>query len=873
MQPIDLTNPNRFHVRFALDGDVWLTQQKRIPNTPDWGIARWSLRLERQQIERSTAFEEFVNGVRHCYIVILANGPPSFTGDISTILNSIKTDRFPLALAAAVWTAGQIFEIELEFENLASIRPVGKYHINIVQALLRGPRPLSKSVDLHLWHEANVKAAAFEQQVAVAGLAWLKDCVGHLVIVDRGILVKITKAGAIHPNAFDEAFSLRHRGKRFPIRCSSSPEIPNAEALYISDEPESNVSGIVGAVVHYPEHSDCNFQVLIQAQVPPNRRAEYDGLILHGIICSPVHRNQKNVYMKGPSDLVQLEAIQRLLSTPSYQGRAISERRLFMRNEPPITELVNDNVIPEFRAGESSTAELSVTRRRKKHIPYLRMLDAVQCLAVDTASSRKVTCVIGPPGSGKTTTLIGLICCRLLEHSGEKMLVLTSSESSASQFSKLADQAMIKCGIIDDREHSDDEADLVSLIVQVCSEKSIEDAYNLGTPSFDRHHIQRLRTRLANELSCPWRGLGKNEFLHFKHGVSLLERHGWISESQTYAEYAEERNQLTQIILGHARVVLAAFHDGGCQSIREYYPVDTLIMDEVGRAKLQDLCIPLLANRRITRLILAGDHSQPGPLILSREAQTTWEPHFFSEIATTRGFPCLLFDVNHATHDRLFAHTNDIWYGGRIRSSLKTTDPAPFLATFMQQLPLDIRSNNGTYYRCNNFTHFFDVSNGQTQKVTNGSSWNEAEAELAISLVRTLLYISGVKHEHFMLLSVHQRQIDFVTTLAAKRGLHGLKAMLIDEAMGQYAEIVVMMTVRDAKTLEGNTNWRSLEKSSRLNLATSRAKSAFFMIGNGDAVWPDPGATIEDKIDWVAKYLSHEAAAFADFRQGPRVSG
>lgn len=71
VQPIDLTNPNRFHVRFALDGDVWLTQQKRIPNTPDWGIARWSLRLERQQIERSTAFEEFrqwSTSLLHCHI-------------------------------------------------------------------------------------------------------------------------------------------------------------------------------------------------------------------------------------------------------------------------------------------------------------------------------------------------------------------------------------------------------------------------------------------------------------------------------------------------------------------------------------------------------------------------------------------------------------------------------------------------------------------------------------------------------------------------------------------------------------------------------------------------------------------------------------
>ena len=112
------------------------------------------------------------------------------------------------------------------------------------------------------------------------------------------------------------------------------------------------------------------------------------------------------------------------------------------------------------------------------------------------------------------------------------------------------------------------------------------------------YHLQNIRIQMA-------RVHGKSAFLN---GVDLLVRAGYISDTKMWTKYKEQREELTTMIMVNVRAVFVTTSSTGGTYLKYlHFLPSTLIIDEWGCAKPQDIAIPMMAlDSALKRTVLAG---------------------------------------------------------------------------------------------------------------------------------------------------------------------------------------------------------------------------------------------------------------------------
>jgi DNA polymerase III delta prime subunit len=414
--------------------------------------------------------------------------------------------------------------------------------------------------------------------------------------------------------------------------------------------------------------------------------------------------------------------------------------------------------------------------------------------------SRDVALIHGPPGTGKTTAVVELI--RRAVRRGEKVLACAPSNLAVDNiFERLLayGERAVRLGhparvLPELRAHT------LDLLV-------------------DEHDDVRLARKLVKEALALFRQAGRFTRAKPEPGARRQIR------EEARALLADARRlemQAAEEILNQADV-LCATTTGLDSEILGPRRFDLAVIDEACQSTEPGSWIPLL---RCERVVLAGDHRQLPPTVLSAEAAAQgFGVSLFERLAERYGADALrLLDVQYRMHAAIMDFPSAELYDGQL-----TADPSvaahllkdlPGVAcTAATEVPLEFIDTAGAGY-------------DEELEPDGESRLNRGEAELVCRKVRALLE-AGLAAADVALISPYAAQ---VRLLRSKLDVAGLEIDSVDGFQGREKEAVVISLVRS--NVEGEIGF--LGDVRRMNVAMTRARRKLLVVGDSATLSSHP---------------------------------
>jgi hypothetical protein len=400
----------------------------------------------------------------------------------------------------------------------------------------------------------------------------------------------------------------------------------------------------------------------------------------------------------------------------------------------------------------------------------LEGLNDSQQLAVQGASSNRLTLVQGPPGTGKTAVAI-----RILQHWAR----LAASEAGNGQ---------IPCPIL----ATSDSNIAVDNLVEGCANVGLR-VVRLGRPEAIRPELLRYC------IDRPQSSYGNNS--------------GSNSNSGSYGGGSASAFKEKMKNLKNAQVVCCTCIGSG-GDILDNMVFDRVLVDEATQATEPAVLVPL--TRGCRQLVLVGDHCQLPPTVLSTRAEEEGlgVPLFSRMVAC--GVPPFMLDTQYRMHPGIAMFPSDLFYGGKLRNGVSPPERRP-LAGFpwpREEFPVAfVPVNQG-----------IEVDDGV-------SKLNEAEAAAACDAVAALLAGGQCTVSDIAVVTPYAAQARLIRRMTRQLSQSGppyVEVSSTDGFQGREKEAVIFSAVRSNAfgTVGFVSDWR------RVNVSFTRARRALIVIGN-----------------------------------------
>jgi hypothetical protein len=511
-----------------------------------------------------------------------------------------------------------------------------------------------------------------------------------------------------------------------------------------------------------------------------------------GVVCErgeqtlSVAFNEPPEDMSGPTYRLNLSADE---ASRQRQRAALERVRAATRDRlAELRDILLGAAAPEFE-GEAPL------------VPLDSSLNSAQQEAVRFAlAARDVAIVHGPPGTGKTTAVVELI--RQAIRRGQRVLACAPSNlavdnllerllSFGERAVRLGHPARVMPGL---RAHT---LDILA----------------------DEHSDARHSRRLAKEAFALFRKAGKYTRAAPEPGARQQMR----QEARALLADARalERQAVEQVL--ESATVLCATLTGLDPDVLGRRQFDLAIIDEAAQSTEPACWLPLLRCRRV---VLAGDHCQLPPTILSHEASAQGLGISLMErLAELHGSSVMRrLDVQYRMHEAIMAHPSAHFYSGSliahesVRGHLLSDLPG-VTANPLTTSAVQLIDTAGAGY--------------DEQPEPDGASLlNPQEAELVCRKVRALLD-AGVSADTVAVIAPYSAQ---VRLLRERLAIPGLEIDSVDGFQGREKEAVVLSMVRSNR--EGEVGF--LADVRRMNVALTRARRKLLVIGDSATLCSHP---------------------------------
>lgn len=392
-----------------------------------------------------------------------------------------------------------------------------------------------------------------------------------------------------------------------------------------------------------------------------------------------------------------------------------------------------------------------------------------------------ITIVHGPPGTGKTTTLTEAIV--QLVKAGEKILVAAPSNTAVDNIAK----GLLAQGIN---------------ILRTGNASKTDEAIFAHTPegklanSKQLKEIKQLKIRAEEfrKMALKYkRSFGKAEReqrnLLFKEVKNIRIE---IKKLQAYNE--EKLFEDAAVILGTP----IGLYDAGVNDMKFH----SLLIDEAGQC-IEPLawCIFPLAEK----YVLAGDHFQLPPTVLSNEAARLGFNRSILEVAIATVKNIFLLNVQYRMQQSIAGFSSNYFYENRLQTA------AHLLST-------------------NRHITFIDTA-GSGYNETQGKDGMSLQNEGELQIVQKLLATENLDTTATAFISPYAGQVAAAKELLPKQ----LRISTIDSFQGQEKEIIILSLVRSNE--DGDIGF--LKDYRRMNVAITRAKQQLFVIGDSATIGAD----------------------------------
>ena len=440
--------------------------------------------------------------------------------------------------------------------------------------------------------------------------------------------------------------------------------------------------------------------------------------------------------------------------------------------------------------------------------------------------AKDVAIVHGPPGTGKTTTLVEAINETLMRES--QVLVCAQSNMAVDWISeKLVDRGINVLRIGNPTRVNDK-------MLGFTYERRFESHPDYPQLWAIRKAIRELRSN---------RKKGSESF------------HQKMDRLRSRA--AEIEIRINAELFGEARVIACTLV-GSAHRLLEGMKFGTLFIDEAAQALEAACWIPM---RRASRVILAGDHCQLPPTVKSIAAlRAGLGKTLMERIAENKPEVVTLLKIQYRMNEEIMRFSSDWFYGGQVesapqikyRSILDFDHPITWIDTSNEENQITIEGEDALEDSASTSSSVSAANqnsdlNFKEQFV--GESYgriNKAEAEL--TLLTLAEYFTKIGKQRVLgdsidvgIISPYRAQVQYLKKLIKKYEFFKpyrrlISVNTVDGFQGQERDVILISLVRSND--EGQIGF--LKDLRRMNVAMTRARMKLIILGNKDTMTQHP---------------------------------
>jgi predicted DNA helicase len=346
------------------------------------------------------------------------------------------------------------------------------------------------------------------------------------------------------------------------------------------------------------------------------------------------------------------------------------------------------------------------------------------------------------------------------------------------------------------------------------------------TPALRTHTLDELAEihpdmKLARKLTRDAHSLRKQASKYFRVKPDPNMRQSLREEAKQLLNEARQiEDSVTERIISNAKIICATA-TGLDSEIFAHRKFDWCIMDEASQSVEPSAWIPL---QYANRLVLAGDHFQLPPTVLSPEAIRGGFNISLMErlLENPKADISRLLNVQYRMHQDIMNFSSDVFY----ESSLQADETVR--TALLVDLPASrIKSSPLT----DSPIHFIDTAGAsydEEQEPDGDSKLNPLEAELVIKKTYELLDC-GLTSDQIAIISPYSAQVKY---LREKLKHLDLEIDSVDGFQGREKEAVIVSLVRSNR--EGEVGF--LADTRRMNVALTRARRKLIVIGDSATI-------------------------------------
>jgi hypothetical protein len=485
------------------------------------------------------------------------------------------------------------------------------------------------------------------------------------------------------------------------------------------------------------------------------------------------------------------------LALQDMQHLPESLRRLLFPSPPTLTSLR----LPLVRA---------TVPRHLYRVPrhWEKSFNPSQLRAIAEAGDEQktLTLIKGPPGTGKTRTILGIVAAFL---NASPINIVTKTVAEKVLITAPSNQAIDELCLLIKHEGLPGERE--------------------GQRLFPGKDFKMIRIGDIARMNPSLNDLALSEVIDVRLNSNPLSdvSRGTVGNAWAQPSHGHSRMKHQDDILKEANVICGTLASCAQSAVRNC-SFNRIIIDEATQATEPETLLAMVkASKAFKKLILVGDECQLPPTVLTRlkDNRRLYQQSFFERCLEREEFAPILLEKQY----RMIPSISRF-----IASTFYTKEPLED-ADLVKGDDYELKELQTYRIPLNAFT-FFQVDGTEKGDV---SKSNQKEGDMIIALVEILKKGMQISNRTIGIIAPYRGQVQLLSRRLKNAQLdEGVLVNTVDAFQGSECDIILFSCVRSGYELGFLTNAR------RINVALSRAKVCLWVVGNSN--------TLQQSKHWAA---------------------